>query len=123
MQIKTTMRYHATLLFYFFLTENCLILPKCITLHLEQFFFQMAARYLKCFSFFFPVLFTYFFTLQYCSGFAMYGHELAMGVHVFPILNPRLTSRPIPSLWVIPVLQPRAPCLMHQTWTGDLFHI
>ena len=28
------------------------------------------------------------------------------------------SSLPIPSLWVIPVHQPRAPCLMHQTWTG-----
>ena len=27
-------------------------------------------------------------TLQYCSGFAIYWHESAMGVHVFPILNP-----------------------------------
>ena len=32
-------------------------------------------------------------------------------------------SLPIPSLWVIPVHQPRASCIMHWTWTGDLFHI
>ena len=27
-------------------------------------------------------------TLQYCSGFSIHWHESAMGVHVFPILNP-----------------------------------
>ena len=46
-----------------------------------------------------------------------------MGVHVFPILKLPPTSLPIPSLWVIPVHQPQASCIMHWTWTGDSFHI
>ena len=62
-------------------------------------------------------------TLQYYIGFAIHHHESAMGVHVFPILNPPPTSLPGPSLWVIPVHQPQASCILHQTWTDDSFLI
>ena len=65
----------------------------------------------------------FFLTLQYCIGFAIYQHESATGIHVFPILNPPASSLPVPSLWVVPVNQPEASSFVHQTWTGDSFHI
>ena len=32
-------------------------------------------------------IFIFFLTLQYCVGFAIYQHESAIGIHMFPILN------------------------------------
>ena len=62
-------------------------------------------------------------TLQYCIGFATHQHESATGIHMFPILDHRPTSFPVPSLWFIPVYQPQASSILHRTWTGDSFHI
>ena len=45
------------------------------------------------------------------------------GCTCVPHPEPPPTSLPIPSLWVIPVHQPQASCILHQTWTGDLFII
>ena len=63
-------------------------------------------------------------TLQNCSDFCRTLTWISHGCTCVPHPEPPPpTSLRIPSLRVIPVLWPWAPCLTHRTWTGDLSHI
>ena len=62
-------------------------------------------------------------TLQYCIGFCHASTWIHHGCTCVPHPEPPSHLPPIPSLWVIPVHQPQASCIMHQTWIGDSFHI
>ena len=78
-------------------------------LHFDKF------QFINFYTVNYAFVFFYFLTLQYCIGFAIYQHESATGIHVFPILNPPPSSLPIPSLWVVPVHQPQASSIVHRT--------
>ena len=42
---------------------------------------------------------------------------------VYMCSHPESPSHPVPSLWVVPMHQPQASCILHRTWTGDSFLI
>ena len=72
-------------------------------------------------SFFFLFINLFYFTTLY-----WFCHTLTWILHgctYVPHPEPPSQIPPHPSLWVIPVHQPRASCIMHRTWTGDLCHI
>ena len=69
----------------------------------------------------FLLLLFFYFTILY--WFCHTSTCICHGCTRVPHPEPPPTSLPIPSLWVIPVHQPQASCILHWTWTGDSFLI
>ena len=76
------------------------------------------------FFLFFPIIFISWrlITLQYCSGFCHTLTWISHGFTCVPHPEPPPTSLPIPSLWVIPVHQPRALVSCIQPGLAICFH-
>ena len=76
---------------------------------------------LNFFFYFIIIVIFFYFTILYwfCHTSTCIHHRCTRVPHP----EPPPTSLPIPSLWVIPVHQPQASCILHWNWTDDSFLI
>ena len=81
------------------ISQRTLLLPK---------FYKKIDLYSYIFFFLFNFISRRLITLQYCSGFCHILIWVSHGFTCVPHPEPRSTSLPIPSLWIIPVHQPWA---------------
>ena len=69
------------------------------------------------------LFFIYFLTLQYCIGFAILSTWIHHRYIHVPHPEPFSLFPPCTIPLCHPVHQPQASSIVHQTWTGNLFHI
>ena len=75
-------------------------------------FFYFFSLFFKNFYFYFILLYNTVLVLPYID---MNPPRVYMREHPCTYMNPRPTSLPITSLWVIPVHQPQACCILRRT--------
>ena len=101
------LKFFLFLLLHLFISSLCLVHFLKTTISSELHFF--------CLTFCFILLYNTVLVLPYIN---MNPPRVYMSSQSW---TPPPTSLPIPSLWVIPVHQPHASCILHRTETGDLF--
>ena len=121
--MKNIKKFSPKLLWKFFIIRRKLSLAQLQKLLI---FYDWLSEY--CANYYYFLMYIYLFYLEanyftilywFCHTSTWIHHRCTRVPHP----EPPPTSLPLSSLWVIPVHQPRASCIMHWTWTGDSFHI